>query len=111
MRRYRPYFYKSKAHSPKRLDHPTIFVESGRHAQWVGKVQAAHLGCQPCVCKGKETGKQMAAKRGRADPLGKREGLLVDALWIATEQEGADEALVCAGIHKIIRRWTQMDAE
>ena len=58
-------------------------------------MQAAHLGCQPRVCIGKETGKQTTAKRGRTDPLGKREGLLVDALWIAAEQEGADEALVC----------------
>ena len=53
----------------------------------------------------------MAAKRGRTDPLAKRESLLVDALWVAAEQEGADEALVCAGIHKVIRRWTQMDAD
>ena len=37
----------------------------------------------------------MAAKSGGPDPLAKREGLLVDALWVAAEQEGTDEALVC----------------
>ena len=79
----------------ERLDHPAVLVEPRRHAEWIGKAQAAHLGRQPRVRKGKEAGKQMAARCGRTDPLAKREGLLVDALWITAEQEGADEALVC----------------
>ena len=95
MRRYRPHLHEPKAHGRQRLDHSAVFVEPRGHAQRIGKVQAAHLGCQSRICEGKETGKQMATKCGRTDSLGKREGLLVDAFGIAVEQEGADEALVC----------------
>ena len=104
MGRYRPHLHEPKAQGRKCLDHPAIFVEPGRHAQRIGKAQAAHLGRQPRIRKGKETRKQTATQRGRTNPLAQREGLLVDALWIAAEQEGAGEALVCAHYIAILHR-------